>query len=430
MNIAYLQDWDAIVKRQKLPPIETKSCTAEAWIDQVSQTGLVQGWAREIDQVRPLRLQLWLDGEEVGGATAACFRSDLLLAGIGHGHYGYRCQLRPGVALQGKLQLREPGSSRVLAEMPLVAGDRGVAAWDSAQTVDSLLSSLVRWSMADVGNAIGALELEAHLSRWGSRRFIAMVGKFLLDRWPEATDYGQFQHDLDQGAISADACFGAVLDSTERRNNGLAPVSPYDGRFPFGLCGARGAAAKPASIVSSVAPQSEYDTDLLVSAILISAPWNNPCAQLLYDEARARLLCHPAATGAAVARIETSVMRGPIRARVRVSVDHARSQPIEFAFVVGRGREGDAELLMRFQAECDGLLRWSRVSYGDHHLLEADSDVDTGPVRLYFGTRMACGASNDFAWAHFSELVIVSEASISYGVETGPSVRSAMIRLV
>jgi hypothetical protein len=173
----------------------------------------------------------------------------------------------------------------------------------------------------------------------------------------------------------------------------------------------------------------EADNHLLASATLVSLPWDDPNSQLRYDEPRRRLLCHPPASGPTAAKIEHLAMTGPTHARVRVSVDHPNSHPIEFAFVIARDGEDDGAPMARFQSAAGDGLKWFRVCCGAHRLLETDCDVGLGPGILYLGARMAAGAPNHFAWAHFSDLVIYSAAAAAGGSEPASSLRAELARV-
>jgi len=404
MTVTYLHNRDGTPRKPK--PSEANHRATEAWIDQVGHEGLIEGWARGFAHARPVELLFRLDGVQVGSACAASFRKDLLVAEIGHGHYGFRCQIRAGVALRGKLQVREAGSELVLAELQLAVAGHAVAGAARARSVESLLSRSTHWTMADVGIGIEALELEENRSRWGDRRFIAMVYKFLLGRWPCPTDYEFFRRELRRGAMSAVGVFTTIFDGEERKNNGIAPTSPYDGRFPFRLSSERPIAADAGSIASLATYYHEANTDYLAEATLMTGQWDDASPQLQYDEPLKRLLCHPPAEGVAVAKIEGFSVTGQSHLRVRASVDHALSQPVEFAMLLARADAGEDELLARFQGIAEDTIKWYRVAGGAYRLLEADCEAGPGPAKLYIGTRMAAGAPNhSFAWAHFSDLV-------------------------
>jgi hypothetical protein len=205
----------------------------EGYIDRVTAAGMVSGWAHEENQTSPVSVELWLEGELVGAASAAAFRRDLLTAGVGHGHYGFDCLIRPLTARYGVLQLRISGRPGALAEHKIDASaplGRGAA---KVQTVEALLARRAQWSIDDVERNLGALDLQENYARLGPRRFIARVYRFLLGRWPEATEYDFYLNDLSRGLIGAIDLFRIVNGSDERKSSNVTPLSPFDPRFPL-----------------------------------------------------------------------------------------------------------------------------------------------------------------------------------------------------
>jgi hypothetical protein len=208
-------------------------CVVEGYIDRVTPAGLVSGWAHQENQTGPVGVELWLEGEFVAAATAAAFRRDLLTAGVGHGHYGFDCWIRPRAARHGVLQLRISGRPGALAEYKIDASTplgRGPA---KIQTVEALLERRAQWSMDDVERNLGALDLSENYAKLGPRRFIARVYRFLLGRWPDATEYDFYLNDLSRGLIGAVDIFSIVNGSDERKRSSVAPLSPFDPRFPL-----------------------------------------------------------------------------------------------------------------------------------------------------------------------------------------------------
>jgi len=211
------------------PPAESG---VEAHIDHVSGAGVVSGWARSASQRGPVGIELWLEGEWVGAASAAAFRRDLLQAGLGHGHYGFNCRIRSAAASHGVLQLRETGCDTPLAHFTLAPGVIG-APPAKPQTVESLLTRPDQWAMEDVARHLPALALDENLAALGPHRFIARIYRFLLGRWPDPPEFDHYLKDLSRGVISATDIFGIVYGSEERRRSLVTPLSPFDPKFPF-----------------------------------------------------------------------------------------------------------------------------------------------------------------------------------------------------
>lgn len=205
----------------------------DARIDLVSPAGVVEGWARYENRFESVELQLWVDDKQVGAATASAFRRDLLAAGIGHGHYAYRCKISLDQASHGVLELREAGGEVVLASCTIEPGSLIPYRRVKRRTIESLLVAPPRWSMSDVETHLEALALETNLMELGPRRYIAMVYRFLLGRWPGAHEYDFYLPDLRRDLISATDIFRTIFNSAERKNNGLEPISPFDPGYPF-----------------------------------------------------------------------------------------------------------------------------------------------------------------------------------------------------
>jgi hypothetical protein len=207
------------------------ACGVEAYIDHVSAAGVVSGWARSAELPAPVGIELWLDGECVGAASACAFRRDLLEAGLGHGHYGFECRIR-AKARHGVLELRETGGQTMLARLTIAPGLLCEAP-ATPRTVESLLTRPDQWGMEDVARHIQALALDFNLSALGPSRFIARVYRFLLGRWPDPPEFDFYLNDLSQGVISATDVFRIVAGSEERKRSQVTPLSPYDPKFPF-----------------------------------------------------------------------------------------------------------------------------------------------------------------------------------------------------
>jgi hypothetical protein len=200
----------------------------DARIDLVSAAGVVEGWARCEDRAEPVEITLWLEGIQVGAATASAFRRDLLAAGIGHGHYAYRCKISLNEVAHGVLELREAGGDTALASTTIEPGSLTPNRRPKRGTIESLLVAPARWSMDDVADHLEVLDLETALLDLGPKRYIAMVYRFLLGRWPDQAGYDFYSSDMRRDLISATDVFAAILNGDERKNNGLEPMSPFD----------------------------------------------------------------------------------------------------------------------------------------------------------------------------------------------------------
>jgi hypothetical protein len=372
----------------------------DARIDLVSPAGVVEGWARCQDRPEPVDVTLWLDGRLIGAATASAFRRDLLAAGIGHGHYAYRCKLRLDEVLHGMLELREAGGDVVLASYTIEPGSLIPSRRVKQRTIESLSVAPARWAMDDVKDHFAALDLETTLFEFGPKRYIAMVYRFLLGRWPDQAEYDYYLPDMRRDLISASDIFRTVLNSDERQNNGLDPLSPFDPRYP--LRGRR----EP---FFSATPLQDRDQVDISTATLVSEPWDLQAPQIFYDGAEQRLICHPPATGMTVARINNLPLTGRKALMISASVDHPAAA-VEIAIALVPASEPDENF-----REPDALASraawfsgWRQISYGAAHLLNAGLDDSLGPAALFMAARLAAGApNNDNALASFSDLVIL-----------------------
>jgi hypothetical protein len=244
----------------------------DARIDLVSPVGVAEGWAKSEDRYRPVEITLWLDGRQVGAATAAAFRRDLLEAGIGHGHYAYRCRTNLNEAAHGILELREAGGDAALATYTIEPGSLAPRRSAKPQFIESLLITPARWSIEDVGAHPEALDLETNLIELGPRRYIDMVYQFLLGRWPGAYEYDLYLPDIRRGMSSATDVFRTIFSSGERKNSSLEPLSPLDPRYP--LHGRR-VELPPAPAPAQQQPQNNHTADL-AEAALVPEPWELP----------------------------------------------------------------------------------------------------------------------------------------------------------
>lgn len=205
----------------------------EAHIDFVSPVGIVDGWARHPSQPGPVNVTLWLEGIWVGSAIASAFRQDLIAAGIGHGHYAYRCKISCNGLAAGRLELREAGSDAPLTHCMVEPGHLIEDRQKQRRTVESLLVAPKRWSMDEVASHLEALDLEASLLARGPRYYVATIYRFLLNRWPDQGEFDFYLPDMRRGLLSATDIFRIIYESAECRNSRVEPLSPYDPKYPF-----------------------------------------------------------------------------------------------------------------------------------------------------------------------------------------------------
>jgi hypothetical protein len=251
----------------------------DARIDVVSPAGVTEGWAKSEDRYEPVEITLWLEGKQVGATTAAGFRRDLLAAGIGHGHYAYRCRITVTEPAHGVLELREPGGDTAFATYTIEPGALVANQALKHRFIESLLVAPSCWSMEDVQAHPEALDLETSLLRLGPRRYIDMVYRFLLGRWPGAHEYDFYFPDLRRDLISATDIFKTIFNSDERKNNGLEPLSPLDLKYP--LRGRRDQ-TPPAAPAQFRLPDS--DPAEIAAEPLVPEPWEVPEIQDILNE--------------------------------------------------------------------------------------------------------------------------------------------------
>jgi hypothetical protein len=218
-----------------------------------------------------VEVTLWLDGRQVAAATASAFRRDLLAAGIGHGHYAYRCKLCLDEVSHGVLELREAGGDTAVASCNIEPGILTPNRRVTRRTIESLLVAPARWSIDDVEAHPEALDLETNLMELGPKRYIAMVYRFLLGRWPDAHDYDFYLPNLRRDLISATDIFRTIFNSSERKNNGLEPMSPFDPGYPF-----RGRREELHSSAPAELHLQDGDPVDISTASLVLEPWELP----------------------------------------------------------------------------------------------------------------------------------------------------------
>jgi hypothetical protein len=133
----------------------------------------------------------------------------------------------------GLLELREAGGDVALASYVIAPDSPVKTRRAKRRTIESLLVLPPRWSIDDVAEHLDVLDLQTNLLELGPKRFVAMAYRFLLDRWPGEGEYDFYQPDMRRDLLSASDIFKTILNSQERRNSGLEPLSPFDPGYPF-----------------------------------------------------------------------------------------------------------------------------------------------------------------------------------------------------
>lgn len=202
----------------------------EAAVDAVDGAGIVIGWVRHGDHA-PALVSLHAGRELLAQAPARLFRADLLRRGVGHGHYGFRARLRRRPA-PGRLaaRLAVPGGGEampVTLHIPALPPPRRLA-------VESLVRIEPGWTVEDVLEAPGCLDMPGHLAAIGAPRFTDRLFRFALGRWPADHERTFYAAGLAQGDIEPTALLVELLSSRERADLPPALPSPWDAAFPFG----------------------------------------------------------------------------------------------------------------------------------------------------------------------------------------------------
>jgi hypothetical protein len=395
------------------------------FVDNLSPSGLAEGWACGADENQPLGLEFWLENERIGAAKADLFRPDLLAAGIGHGHYGYRCQLKPKSHRHGRLEIREIGTQTVLSVQEIEPGRALEINRRATKPVEHLLARSASWTMADFAGAVAALDAEKILNDLGPHRFIAYVYRFLLDRFPYAHEYAHYLPHMRRNIINARDVVQIVLGSDEHKSKHIIPAAPFDPRYPFKtLQRERPPAASPMAGL-----HNPGRTAWLRSATLVASPWAMAGSPLQFEEKEARLLCHPPAYGMTVAKIDALPLTGASRLGARLTLPNRASAPVEMALLLASQTLTNEQAAAIFAgAEAAGFTGWKTLTAGGVRTVLCTGNVGHKGAKLYLGSRMAAGAANcDNAWASVSELVALDGLDLA---RVAQPVRDNVIRLV
>jgi hypothetical protein len=202
----------------------------EGHIESLTPDGIVHGWVRDTGSATPCHVQVLHAGAPVAEAMAARFRPDLLRAGHGHGHFGFKARLRralPPGACSVALHLPAYGRSAPMAlAVPRLEPKQRV-------TVEALLAADPGWTVADLLAFPACLQAEPNCSRMGAPRFVDSMFRFVLARWPSAAEARLHADNLSRGRLGAQDFLMDMLSSAERADLGPALPSPFDPLFPF-----------------------------------------------------------------------------------------------------------------------------------------------------------------------------------------------------
>jgi hypothetical protein len=202
----------------------------EGHIESLTPNGMVHGWVRDTGSAAPCHVQMLHGGVPVAEAMASVFRPDLLRAGHGHGHYGFRARLRaplPPGACSVALHLPRYGRSAPMAlTVPPLDAQRPV-------TVEELMAAEPTWTVADLLAFPACLQTEANFGHMGAPRFVDSMYRFVLGRWPSAAELRLHADNLVRRRVTPQDFMVEMLGSGERADLGPHLPSPFDPLFPF-----------------------------------------------------------------------------------------------------------------------------------------------------------------------------------------------------
>jgi len=202
----------------------------EGHIESLTPDGIVHGWVRDTGSAAPCHVQVLHGGVPVAEAMASGFRPDLLRAGHGHGHYGFRARLRSALP---------PGACGVALHLPLYgrSAPMGLTVPEldpqRPATVEALLATEPSWTVADLLAFPACLQAGANFGRMGAPRFVDSMYRFLLGRWPSAAEARLHADNLSRGRLTPQDFLMDMLRSGERADLGPCLASPFDPLFPF-----------------------------------------------------------------------------------------------------------------------------------------------------------------------------------------------------
>jgi hypothetical protein len=207
----------------------------EGRLESLGPDGVFVGWLRDADSAGPAVVRIELGSQMVAEATARAFRPDVMMAGHGHGHYGFAARLH--VALPpGAMAFSLAVPARDFRQLGQPFGVPRLVAPESA-SVAALVHGERQWTVAEFAAAPGCLGLAAERAAMGTARFVDVTFQFALRRWPSEAEAQVYCAALDEDRLAPDAMLGELLASRERADLGPALASPWDPDFPYGLGG-------------------------------------------------------------------------------------------------------------------------------------------------------------------------------------------------
>ncbi len=110
----------------------------------------IEGWARDAEDARPIRYEVFVDGALAGKGEADLFREDLLKAGVASGNHGLFCDI-PGTYLDGHehaVQVRFYHEDELAGQSPVKICRLGMP-YGVVEKVDARGASGWMWNPAD-----------------------------------------------------------------------------------------------------------------------------------------------------------------------------------------------------------------------------------------------------------------------------------------
>jgi len=202
----------------------------EGHIESLSADGIVHGWVRDTGSAAPCHVQVLHAGAPVAEAMASIFRSDLLRAGHGHGHHGFRARLHhplPPGPCGVALHLPRHGRTAPMGlTVPPLDPPRKLS-------VEALLTTEPSWTVADLLAFPACLHADANYRRMGAPRFVDALYRFVFERWPSGAEARLHTDNLLRGRLTPQDLLVDFLGSGERADLGTQLISPFDPLFPF-----------------------------------------------------------------------------------------------------------------------------------------------------------------------------------------------------
>jgi hypothetical protein len=203
------------------------------FIDTISSTGYVEGWAisnkNNFDAV-PVCV-LWED-KPIGIGIANLFRSDLLTAGVGHGWHAFRIRVDHTFETQTTLRLLlvelRTTSLIAMAELPCPA-----TLSRKLPNVDSVLEES-DLKVTDISSlALTKTAIDAFVARYGVEEFVACGYCYILGRPADPGGHRSYTELISSGEMEPLVFLSILFNSTERRESKWPVLAPSDSGFIF-----------------------------------------------------------------------------------------------------------------------------------------------------------------------------------------------------